>query len=96
MRTCPIGAPEAGGERGGIAVRPAREGNLVDEQQLVPALGHQPGLEALARAEDEDLGIRIALAQRVGDREQRIHVPGSAATGEEVRRHPPTLPAAAP
>ena len=81
------GTAEAGGERRGVAIRPAREGDLVDEQQLVSALGHEPGLEALARAEDEDRGIRIALAQRVGDREQRIHVPGSAAAGEEVRRH---------
>ena len=71
------------------AARFGRRGNgtLSTNEQLVAALGHEPRLEALARAEHEDLGIRIASAQGVGDGEQRVDVTGGAAAGEEVRRH---------
>ena len=55
--------------------------------ELVAAHGHEPGLEPLRRAEHEDLGVGLALAQAVGDGEQRIDVAGGAAAGEQVRGH---------
>ena len=55
-------------------------------EQLVAALGHEPGLEALRGAEHEHLVVGVALAQAVGDGEQRVHVAGGPAAGQQVRR----------
>ncbi len=62
-------------------------GSARDGQQLVAALGHEPGLEPLGGAEHEHRRAGIALAQPVGGREQRVDVAGGAAAGEQVGGH---------
>ena len=68
-RTCAIARRNRAGKAAASPFGPARERHLVDEQQLVPALGHQPGLETLAGAEHEDLRHRARA--RAGHRRPR-------------------------
>ncbi len=52
------------------------------------ALRHQPGLQALGGAQHGEAQLRVAGAQLLGDGEQRVHVAGGPAAGQQHGARP--------
>src|SRR5690606_17404601 len=80
------GAGEAAREAQCGTVRAAREGHLLDRDELEAGRGDEIRLEPLGGAEHGDLRLRSAGAELIGGGQQRGDVAGAAATGEEDAR----------
>ncbi|GAA1137241.1 hypothetical protein GCM10009643_21210 [Microbacterium aurantiacum] len=81
------GTTETRGKADRGAIRAAREGHLVDDQQLVPARRDEAGFKTLPRSQDKDPGIGFPLAQTVRQGEQGVDMSGCPAAGQKIRRH---------
>src|SRR5690606_34375573 len=76
-------AGEAPGEAQRRPVRTAREGDLLDGDELEPGGRDEVRLEPLGGAEHDDLGLGAAAADLRGGGQQRGDVSGAAAAGQE-------------